>query len=195
VVFYSGRGGTQDVWVINADGSGLDRLTETTGGVWHPSFSPDGTRVAYYDVEAGRAVIIEAGKSWKEQSPQVLPEFEPASRFSVFSWSPDGRRLVGVQHGPARFQGVLTYSFGTQQFEKLTEFGRDPVWLADSRRIVFHDWQEKIYLVDSQSKVAKVLLSVAPNSLGRGVSVSADNRTIYFSLEQEEADIWLATAK
>ena len=156
VVFSSSRGGrNQEVWIINADGSGLDRLTETTGGVWHPSWAPDGTRLVYYDVEAGRAVIVEAGKSWKEQSPQTLPAFVPASRFAVFSWSPDGRRLAGVQYGEARFQGILTYSFSTQRFEKLTEFGRDPVWLADSRRIVFHDWQEKIDLVDSQSTSLK----------------------------------------
>lgn len=37
----------------------------------------------------------------------------------------------------------------------------------------------------------RVLLSVAPHEFGIGVTISRDDRQIYFSLVTTEADIWL----
>jgi hypothetical protein len=65
-----------------------------------------------------------------------------------------------------------------------------PVWLSDSRRLLFHH-QGKLYLIDSQSKKVRELLSVAPNEFGFGVTLSRNDRQIYFSLVTTEADIWL----
>jgi hypothetical protein len=72
----------------------------------------------------------------------------------------------------------------------LTDFGRNPVWLSDSRRLLFQN-QGKLYLIDSQSKKVRELLSVAPNEFGMGVTISRDHRQLYFSLVTTEADIWL----
>ncbi len=65
-----------------------------------------------------------------------------------------------------------------------------PVWLSDSRRLLFQN-QGKLYLIDSQSKKVRELLSVAPNEFGVGVTISRDDRQVYFSLVTTEADIWL----
>ncbi len=43
----------------------------------------------------------------------------------------------------------------------------------------------------SQSKKVREVLSVAPNSFGNGVTLSRDDRQIYFSLVTTEANIWL----
>jgi len=45
--------------------------------------------------------------------------------------------------------------------------------------------------VYSLSKKVRELLSVAPNGLSAGVTVSRDDRQLYFSLVTTEADIWL----
>lgn len=45
--------------------------------------------------------------------------------------------------------------------------------------------------VDSRSKKVRELLSVAPNEFGFGVTLSRDDRQIYFSLVTTDADIWL----
>ena len=48
IAFVSNRAGTNDIWVMNADGSGAVNLTPTPGVTeFTPSFSPDGRRVAY----------------------------------------------------------------------------------------------------------------------------------------------------
>ena len=48
IAFMSDRGGKGfEVFVMNADGSGVEQFT-TTGSSWFPQFSPDGTRIALH---------------------------------------------------------------------------------------------------------------------------------------------------
>ncbi len=44
--FFAGRDGQADVFVMNADGSNVVKVTGGRGGEW-PIWSPDGSRVAY----------------------------------------------------------------------------------------------------------------------------------------------------
>jgi hypothetical protein len=88
----------------------------------------------------------------------------------------------------------LNYSTETKQFEKLTDYGWAPVWLSDSRRLLF-PYQDKIYLADKDSKKVREVLSVNPYTIfSWRLNVSKDNGTIYYSLEMNEADIWLLDA-
>ena len=57
------------------------------------------------------------------------------------------------------------------------------VWLSDSRRLLF---QDKIFLLDSQSKKVHEVLSVTPHNIGYAVTLSRDDRQIYFSLVTTE---------
>ena len=97
------------------------------------------------------------------------------------------RREYSACSGPS---GILVYSLETQHYERLTDFGTGPLWLSDSRRLLFQS-KGKLYLMDSQSKKVREVLSVAPNEFGNGVTISRDDRQIYFSLVTTEADIWL----
>jgi len=185
IAFFSDRSGKWEIWTINSDGSGLQQLTYTSGTVTVPVWSPDGTRLAYRNA-GGSPSIIEVGKPWQEQSPQRLPPMSDSNEWAPWSWSPDGRKLAGTG------AGIVVYSLESQQYEKLTDFGNNPVWLSDSGRLLFKH-QGKLYLVDSQSKKIHEVLSVAPHDFGIGVAPSRDNRLIYFSLLTTEADIWLMT--
>ncbi len=111
--------------------------------------------------------------------------------WNPWSWSPDGRKLAGTKLRGGPPGGILVYSLETQQYEQLTDFGVRPVWLSNSRRLLFQH-QGKLYLIDSQSKKVRELLSVAPNEFA-GVTLSRDDRQLYFSLVTTEADIWLMT--
>ncbi|NLW16049.1 MAG: S9 family peptidase [Firmicutes bacterium] len=42
-----------DIWVVNVDGSNLQRLTQGKGAANSPVFSPDGTKIAYFGHEKG----------------------------------------------------------------------------------------------------------------------------------------------
>lgn len=200
IAFFSDRSGKMQIWTINPDGGGLQQLTYAAdnSGVTRPCWSPDGTHLVY-DSDWGKPFVIEVGKPWSEQSPQALLAMSNSGGCLMRSWSPDGRTLAGMQASPGQFggmqvvpqSGIVIYSLVTQTYEKLTDFGQGPFWLSDNRRLLFYR-DDKIYLVDSQSKRVREVFSIAPRRF-RGFVVSRDNRLIYFSIETTEADIWLMT--
>jgi Tol biopolymer transport system component len=195
ILFFSNRSGRYQVWTIGMDGSGRRQLTEAADEMWYPVLAPDGRRVAAFDSEEGKVSVFDIAVPWNEQSPQLLPALdESGSRFLPVSWSPDGRRLAGTElMTDGRRQGILVYSFDDRRFEKLTGPYGGAVWLRDSRRLVFAGG-DKLNLIDSRSREIKEILSAAPYSISN-VSISADNRTIYFNVSHDEGDIWLATLK
>src|SRR5205809_883261 len=138
ITFHSDRSGRPEIWMINADGSGLEQLTNARDGVGNAVWSPDGTRLVCRNPGSNPS-IIEVGKSWQEQTPQALPSMsDRENRFFPWSWSPDGRKLAGIQvRSGAPPSGIVVYSLDSQQHEKLTDFGSNPVWLSDSRRLLF----------------------------------------------------------
>jgi Tol biopolymer transport system component/serine/threonine protein kinase len=190
IAFFSDRSGKWEIWMINSDGSGLKQLTYAPGIATNPAWSPDGTRLSYRNAGGASPSIIEVEKPWTEQSPQVLPSMSDLTNWGVWSWSPDGRKLAGNKLPAGAPISILVYSLETQHYEELTYFGRGPVWLSDSRRLLFLH-QGKLRLIDSPSKKVRELLSVAPNEFGNGVTLSRDDRHLYFSLVTTEADIWL----
>jgi Tol biopolymer transport system component len=192
LVFFSNRGGKWEIWIINSDGSGLQQLTDTPKEVTNAVWSPDGTRLAYRNYGSPPS-IIELGKPWREQSPVVLPSMSDLNDWFPWSWSPDGRQLAGFKVGVGGPEGISIYSLESKRLEKLTDFGLRPIWLSDSRRMLFQDLRARLYLLDSRSKKVHEILSGSPNDLGNGVTISRDDRHIYFSLVSTEADIWMMT--
>jgi len=126
-------------------------------------------------------------------SLQMLPDFgDPNAVFTPTSWSSDGRKIAGhrVPNSGQR-GGVYVFSFDSGKFEHLTDFGIDPRWLSDNRRLVFWD-QYTVKLVDSRSKRVRELLSVSPNEVWT-LGVARDDSRIYIGRVSTEADIWVAT--
>jgi Tol biopolymer transport system component len=84
---------------------------------------------------------------------------------------------------------IQTYTFDTKQYETLTSFGNNPIWLHDNRHIVFHH-EGRLYLVDSVTKKVQELLNPSPRE-ARSPSLSPDDRILYYTLVRSEADVWL----
>lgn len=183
IAFFSNRSGKYEIWTIAADGSGLQQLTASpSDSVRCPVWSPDGARLAFSD--RTNSFIIDTGKPWKEQLPQALP-----SGFVAWSWCPDGRKIAGNKPFGGSSTGIGIYSLDSRGVEWMTDRGTFAVWLSDNRRLLFGDG-DKIKLVDSQSRKVREVLSVAPNSFWC-LSVSRDDRRIYFTVIVAQADIWL----
>jgi serine/threonine protein kinase len=189
IAFYSNRGGNFQAWAINPDGSGLQQLTAGSSGFIWPIWSPDPTRMA---VTGGSTVsIFEPGRPWNDQTIQTLPKLtDRDAQFSAFSWSPDGQQLAGSLGVNA--VGIVLYSLSSRTYQHLTDTGFGPLWLPDSRRLLYVN-QGKIFIVDSQSKKSKEVLSVAPVNVRTGLSLSRDGRQLYFNCGSNEGDIWLLT--
>src|SRR5205809_8140657 len=58
IAFVSARDGNQEIYVMNADGSGVSRLTNTPAPDIGPAWSPDGRRIGFAsDGDASQGVI------------------------------------------------------------------------------------------------------------------------------------------
>jgi Tol biopolymer transport system component len=112
--------------------------------------------------------------------------------FYAWSWSPDGRKLAGfLQRNDGAYPGIVIYDLASRTYEKLTDSGIEPIWFSDSRRLLFN-YNGKIYLVDSQTKLTHEVLSLAPSTIAkRGFALGSGDRAIYFSVSNTESDVWL----
>jgi len=197
IAFLSNRGGRSDAWTIRPDGSGLRLLTDGTQGP--VTWSPDASRLAVLRRrprpggpawELARPFVMHADRSSAEQSPEVLPPRDTTLRpFRPGAWSPDGAWLAGDI--AVKDSGVVVYSLRSRTYQRLTDFGQWPVWLPDSRRVLFVSGGDAFYVVDRVTKNVRKVFSVTRDVLGPP-RLSRDGRTVYYSRRVTESDIWLA---
>ena len=185
IVFFSDRSGRYEFWTIKPDGSELQQYSQTTGpGAQAPLPAADGVHLLC-NLQWGAPLIVNLNQPWAPQTPQQLPAAGFPAGVMFWSWSSDGRKVVG--HG----KGIYSYSFDTQQYEQLTELGEFPRWLPDNQRLVFFA-QDKLYLLDSHTRKTQELLQIASHQF-QSLNLSRAGRALYYSLKTIEADIWLAS--
>jgi Tol biopolymer transport system component len=123
-----------DIFVMNADGTGVTRLTGDSAPEFQPVWSPDGKWIAF--VRGNQTgIYIMNGQGSDVREVASTPD---GSDFSP-SWSPDGRRLVYASIRNEDW-GIFTIDLENPEEIQL-EFGGgyydDPVWSPDGRLIAF----------------------------------------------------------
>jgi TolB protein len=93
IAFSSNRGGTYDLFLMDADGGNPRRLTTDTGSEGEPTWTPDGSRIVYTGTPAGgQPQLFALGPDG--QSPQALTT-GPGGNHSP-TVSADGRTVAFV---------------------------------------------------------------------------------------------------
>jgi hypothetical protein len=137
VAFTSWRAGQADIWLMNADGSGLRRLTDHPADDYSPAWSPDGHTLAFVSERAGNQDIflldvLTGAITPLVQSPRA--ERDPA-------WSPDGKRLafVGIdaKSGWQRLWIITTDGLGPTPLTDWPIHVSSPLWLPDGKGLLF----------------------------------------------------------
>ncbi|HEX8255028.1 MAG TPA: hypothetical protein VF846_17940, partial [Thermoanaerobaculia bacterium] len=177
IYFYSQRDGDRyEVWSINADGSDLARVTNTTGrSAWYPAAAPGGQRVSFYNDE--NTYVIANGKV------EPLPPAPQGKRPQLTAWSPDGTMLAGELSSP----GIVVYSFATRSYRRLTPTGAHPSWLPGGREILYGDGG-RLRLVHLDSGAIREIPLSTPVT---AATLSHDGSTLVFSDRRTQADVWL----
>ena len=198
IAFFSTRGGPLAVWKIRAaDGSDLQQVASAQSV--YPLWSPDGTNLAVNsaaDASGGGerfTRVLDPNLAWKAQTPLVLPLPDATLRpFAAQDWSPDGAKLAGQIGMTGGAKGIVIYTFASRTYERLTEFGEWPVWLPDSRRVLFVAGGKDYWVVDSRTKQTRKVFSVPQGGLGPP-RLTRDGRVAFFARRVTEADIYLLT--
>lgn len=193
IYFFTDRSGSFEIWRVNPDGSDPQQLTDySEKTVGFPVISPDGSQLAYTVYPDATSFIQDLGS---DDPPLPLPLIqEPGLGFQPSSWSRDGSGIVGNPVSESGLEeGIYAYSVATGEYQMLAEVGHYPLFLSDSRRILFwHD--EKLLLLDSASGETKEILAASEDlDLMSTFSLSWDDRHIYTVRGEILTDIWLMT--
>lgn len=142
IAFASNRSGSNQIWLMNIDGSGLTQLTDMPEGACQPNFSPNGMRLIFIspcpeDKEsypgAGMFMIDVDGTNLTPLPNVPGGDYDPA-------WSPDGDWIVFTSLRITNRPRIYLMNIKTLEVKRLSdEFSRDyqPSWSTDGKSIVF----------------------------------------------------------
>ena len=144
----AGPGGNGDVYVVNADGSGLKALAEAPSWAEHPSFSPDGARIVWATYPRGcedgtkaRLWVMDADGS--DQHPLAK---DLLGNWAV--WSPDGARIAFSRNEGNGKQPLYVIGADGSGLRRLTSGTSDvaPAWGPDGR--IYFVRSSKVFAIE-----------------------------------------------
>jgi Tol biopolymer transport system component len=190
ILFYSNRSHSR-MFTLLPDGSGLRELPVPPrfAGSAYPIWSPDESRLALAADDG--AVILDTSAS-----PMTLVKHVPRKAdefgFLPFSWSPDGRSIAGTSRFSPTRDRLVFLDVGSASVRTLAEDGKSPVWMPDSRRLLFSS-RTSIMLLDASTGESRAVLPLERNVLqwGRLLSLSKDGRKLVYLSTQTEGDVWM----
>ena len=184
--FYETIYNESSLYIINADGTGLDQLTAAPGSDFEPAWSPDGSKIAFTSVRGGFRQIYSLDVETREVT--LLTNTTSAIESSQPAWSPDGTKIVYLVKRVGAYQ-VWSMNANGQEAVQITRSGQDlwdylPIWSPDGRTVFFNQrrpgaFRPWLMQIDSEdlTQEARRLNFITPIE---DVSVSADGYWLAF---------------
>ena len=161
----SGETGS-DLFLVPVDGEAIPRKMTVGRGSrnWGPSFSPDGTRLAFGSDRTGHPEVYIMDADGTNADIFTAFDFGDQNDRTSPDWSPDGRQIAFMSRIDGQYQ-VFAMSLRDRQPRQLTSEGEneDPSWAPDGRHLVFVSTRtgtRQLWIADTESGRLRQLTQV-----------------------------------
>jgi Tol biopolymer transport system component len=158
IAFHSNRDGSKDIYLMNADGSNVRRLTDAAGDDMNPIWSPNGRNIVFTSTRDGnnRIYALLSAPDKPDQfttqalTPNTADNGDPA-------WSPDNKRIAFASQLNGNWDIYVVNADGSD-LQRLTDHeaeDRNPVWSPDGKQLAFLSKREgngELYVMDADGK-------------------------------------------
>ena len=147
--------GYPELYLMNADGSGLINLTRNPGDDWSPAWSPDRKQIAFYSQRPeGMALYLMDIDGLLSDAMSLSAVIIPGTEMGAWPrWSPDGKRMVYRQELPGNDEIFVINADGSNPINLTEHSANDlsPDWSPDGETIIFEsirDGNYEIYAIN-----------------------------------------------
>lgn len=137
IAFYSERDGNAEIYVMNADGTGVMRLTRSSADEGYPAWSPDGRTIAFDSDRDGNFDVF----AMDPDGGNVRPLTRHPARDVSATWSRDGGSIVFMSDredgGFDVYRASADPSAAPARLTR-TRSAWFPVFSPDGRTLAFH---------------------------------------------------------
>jgi len=193
-------GGPGQIYLANADGTGLVALTTTRG--WgsnnaQPTWSPDGGQIAF---ESNRRGDTDLWTVAPDASGLKELTFSPGFDGDP-SWNPSGTKIAFETNRNGKYDIYVISADGTGEQRLTTDAAndQDPAWSPDGRTILFtsdRSGSRQIWTMNADGSGQRPLTS-SPNVGGENPSWSPNGSQIAFDSDRGakgNLDVWTMNA-
>jgi Tol biopolymer transport system component len=124
-----------EIYIMNANGTGLKRLTTSAGADFSPSFSPDGAKIVFSSTRAGNLEIY----SMNTDGTGVTRLTNNAASDDYPVWSPDNKRIAFASDraGNVEIYTMNVNGSGVTRMTTNTASDLVPDWSPDGSKLAF----------------------------------------------------------
>ena len=140
IAFTTDRDGNNEIYVMNASGSGVTRLTDHSRHDIRPSWSPDGDKIAFESERHGNREVYVMNADGSE-----VTRLTDHSAFDYdAAWSPDGTKIAFVsdRDGNREIYVMNADGSGVTRLTNNTVLDDGPAWSPDGDKIAFSSGRE-----------------------------------------------------
>jgi TolB protein len=180
---------SEDIYVMNADGTNVQQLTKNPGPEFDPMWSPDGKRIVYRDSHRGPNQDDEIYVMNADGSGQTNLTNNPANDWGP-AWLPDGTKIAFNSMRTGNKPQVFVMNADGSGVKQLTEQEAEyPTWSPDGSQIAFMSFlpDYEIYRMNADGS-GLTRLTNAPGEDG-WPAWSPDGKKIVFESARDDCSI------
>lgn len=162
IAFVSDRTGDPEIYLINLDGTGFQKITDIAEGACQPAWSPDGMRLVFVspcaknkETYRGSSLFLmnADGSGLTPLMEKLVPggDYDPA-------WSPDGKKIAFTSLRNSDFPQIYVLNLEDNEITLLAgdppRANSNPAWSPDGKQIVYvgHDYQIRVMDADGSNR-------------------------------------------